>query len=129
MKEIIFLHFFFFLMIRRPPRSTLFPYTTLFRSRRRHDADHSRRGAPGVRPAHRAPSQPLAQPAAAGAHGVRDVRAWTRRHPYAVSRRTADRLDDPGLARAGVRGVDGPDGPRPPPALRGTLGGARLRRA
>src|SRR2546430_10866227 len=32
---------FFFLMIRRPPRSTLFPYTTLFRSR--HDA-HERRG-------------------------------------------------------------------------------------
>src|SRR5258708_16245403 len=30
--------FFFFLMIRRPPRSTLFPYTTLFRSRA--GADH-----------------------------------------------------------------------------------------
>src|SRR5438309_11038533 len=29
----LFLPFFFFLMIRRPPRSTLFPYTTLFRSR------------------------------------------------------------------------------------------------
>src|SRR5438874_6280422 len=28
-----FAHLFFFLMIRRPPRSTLFPYTTLFRSR------------------------------------------------------------------------------------------------
>src|SRR2546422_10211423 len=27
-----FVFFFFFLMIRRPPRSTLFPYTTLFRS-------------------------------------------------------------------------------------------------
>src|SRR6266702_7263433 len=27
-----FLFFFFFLMIRHPPRSTLFPYTTLFRS-------------------------------------------------------------------------------------------------
>src|SRR5258708_32046386 len=27
--------FFFFLMIRRPPRSTLFPYTTLFRSNSR----------------------------------------------------------------------------------------------
>src|SRR5256886_9586059 len=27
--------FFFFLMIRRPPRSTLFPYTTLFRARAR----------------------------------------------------------------------------------------------
>src|SRR2546430_13422592 len=31
--------FFFFLMIRRPPRSTLFPYTTLFRS---HGAGHGR---------------------------------------------------------------------------------------
>src|SRR5215216_7733431 len=29
-----FIDFVFFLMIRRPPRSTLFPYTTLFRSRR-----------------------------------------------------------------------------------------------
>src|SRR5256885_4824056 len=28
---------FFFLMIRRPPRSTLFPYTTLFRSGRKFD--------------------------------------------------------------------------------------------
>src|SRR5437870_13761674 len=40
------LHFFFFLMLRRPPRSTLFPYTTLFRSRGRRgrrdpaDLDH-----------------------------------------------------------------------------------------
>src|SRR2546430_3033625 len=32
---------FFFLMIRRPPRSTLFPYTTLFRSR-----DRGRAGEP-----------------------------------------------------------------------------------
>src|SRR2546422_7294842 len=31
-RNISFLSFFFFLMIRRPPRSTLFPYTTLFRS-------------------------------------------------------------------------------------------------
>src|SRR6267378_1963822 len=30
--------FFFFLMIRRPPRSTLFPYTTLFRSRHKEHA-------------------------------------------------------------------------------------------
>src|SRR2546426_10910454 len=29
---LILLHLLFFLMIRRPPRSTLFPYTTLFRS-------------------------------------------------------------------------------------------------
>src|SRR2546429_7853873 len=30
LEEVLFI--FFFLMIRRPPRSTLFPYTTLFRS-------------------------------------------------------------------------------------------------
>src|SRR3712207_7140582 len=33
-------YFFFFLMIRRPPRSTLFPYTTLFRSHRVPDVLH-----------------------------------------------------------------------------------------
>src|SRR5439155_22646680 len=52
---------FFFLMIRRPPRSTLFPYTTLFRSCHgpdpRHqfrqpripDRSHARRGVSGAR--------------------------------------------------------------------------------
>src|SRR6266566_7858554 len=39
------LRFFFFLMIRRPPRSTLFPYTTLFRSLRWYSAT-----AIGLRP-------------------------------------------------------------------------------
>src|SRR6266498_3737459 len=34
--------FFFFLMLRRPPRSTLFPYTTLFRSHLRDPAVTSR---------------------------------------------------------------------------------------
>src|SRR6266536_5735861 len=34
--------YFFFLMIRRPPRSTLFPYTTLFRSGSPPSADASR---------------------------------------------------------------------------------------
>src|SRR5437762_7082612 len=32
LNDMSFLLVFFFLMIRRPPRSTLFPYTTLFRS-------------------------------------------------------------------------------------------------
>src|SRR5260370_32048391 len=49
--------FFFFLMIRRPPRSTLFPYTTLFRSRKslpprtarpRSGSAQSPRDSPGV---------------------------------------------------------------------------------
>src|SRR2546428_3673704 len=35
---------FFFLMIRRPPRSTLFPYTTLFRSRKPSEASSARIG-------------------------------------------------------------------------------------
>src|SRR3712207_7023218 len=67
---------FFFLMIRRPPRSTLFPYTTLFRSAglpphldemgqdvgeirgdRRHRRDRAHEGA-GARPA---VDQPLAR--------------------------------------------------------------------
>src|SRR3712207_7686007 len=36
--------YLFFLMIRRPPRSTLFPYTTLFRSRAGEGVDCARRG-------------------------------------------------------------------------------------
>src|SRR5688572_31084480 len=37
--------FFFFLMIRRPPRSTLFPYTTLFRSGIKVQSCSRKRGA------------------------------------------------------------------------------------
>src|SRR6478736_10387639 len=37
--------FFFFLMIRRPPRSTLFPYTTLFRSHPAVEVGASPRGS------------------------------------------------------------------------------------
>src|SRR3989442_9766232 len=37
--------FFFFLMIRRPPRSTLFPYTTLFRSHLLGELEHFLEGA------------------------------------------------------------------------------------
>src|SRR5687767_15227727 len=57
------LPFFFFLMIRRPPTSTLFPYTTLFRSR--HEL---------VQHAHR-----VADRAAAGTHHQRE-HALAHRH-------------------------------------------------
>src|SRR6266511_2753972 len=50
---------FFFLMIRRPPRSTLFPYTTLFRSRRP-DAGTRRPLPAWLRPHH---GRPLGTPA------------------------------------------------------------------
>src|SRR5712675_3315505 len=45
----VFCFFFFFLMIRRPPRSTLFPYTTLFRPGPGHR--RIRPGGRGPRPA------------------------------------------------------------------------------
>src|SRR6266496_6228672 len=41
---------FFFLMVRQPPRSTLFPYTTLFRSRARSPATRPPSGWPLPRP-------------------------------------------------------------------------------
>src|SRR5438270_9557392 len=40
-------------MIRRPPRSTLFPYTTLFRSRRAQSQSIRRRRGPGQTECHR----------------------------------------------------------------------------
>src|SRR2546422_7731400 len=56
---IVFLSFFFFLMIRRPPRSTLFPYTTLFRS----DRSRGRRLhlASPARPRWSAPADPRSE--------------------------------------------------------------------
>src|SRR5436309_10776742 len=41
--------FFFFLMIRRPPRSTLFPYTTLFRSFQGENFDRNMRRVEAVK--------------------------------------------------------------------------------
>src|SRR5258705_12211894 len=49
-----FSFFFFFLMIRRPPRSTLFPYTTLFRSLRQPRLGHPHRAQ--ARQLHGAPA-------------------------------------------------------------------------
>src|SRR6266496_5901744 len=54
--DIISSLFFFFLMIRRPPRSTLFPYTTLFRS---HGDEARRRSLLGGRVGHRASPRAL----------------------------------------------------------------------
>src|SRR3712207_9203538 len=47
---LLYLALFFFLMIRRPPRSTLFPYTTLFRSVDGRRLDVRRGHAVGRRP-------------------------------------------------------------------------------
>src|SRR5260221_6628404 len=72
--SILLVFVFFFLMIRRPPRSTLFPYTTLFRSRTRATADHGhcvRRAGGGAMGVHadvgtpRRPLRPAALPVGA----------------------------------------------------------------
>src|SRR5256886_7053566 len=72
---------FFFLMIRRPPRSTLFPYTTLFRS------PAGDRRPPGA-------GRESGATAVAAVHGERDPRAarWRGRPPRRrVGRRRAAR--------------------------------------
>src|SRR3989449_11512031 len=99
--------FFFFLMIRRPPRSTLFPYTTLFRAPRLPrgggarvrgpgagdlEAQQPRRAARGARPR-------------AGAHGQRRGRRAPRpRRP---------RLPD--LSPVPASAAEGLPPSRPPP--------------
>src|SRR3712207_8097202 len=69
---------FFFLMIRRPPRSTLFPYTTLFRSR-------PRRGGPRRRPRRRLRDLEVRWGDARGQGGAaRGGRVEDRRNGYDV---------------------------------------------
>src|SRR2546427_6574720 len=70
-------------MIRRPPRSTLFPYTTLFRSHRRHRRRGSTGDARRARPAHRvAPSLVHRDP-------LRDRRGRPARGSHQVVRPTS----------------------------------------
>src|SRR5256885_16972730 len=78
-------------MIRRPPRSTLFPYTTLFRSRcavhgdARGSGSHARRRPPTVgRPEHAEDRRPAAAVARASGHhdggqGMTDARRLAER--------------------------------------------------
>src|SRR2546430_13265739 len=56
--------FFFFLMIRRPPRSTLFPYTTLFRSPagRTAHGHGAEIGPPRIAPERRQAPESIGQP-------------------------------------------------------------------
>src|ERR1017187_1122361 len=79
--------FFFFLMIRRPPRSTLFPYTTLFRSlparSRNRDSRHPRAGPRACRttPARRSRYRRrawISAPFATKAHPTCHPRRWGR---------------------------------------------------
>src|SRR6266498_5195770 len=85
---------FFFLMIRRPPRSTLFPYTTLFRSAdppiaRRHV---DRGGGPG-----------LPRPRADHGEAPRAGQAQDQGRPDPLPRAGGSRASRPPTPRAGRR--------------------------
>src|SRR3989449_5739648 len=89
--------FFFFLMIRRPPRSTLFPYTTLFRSLP-FDTNH-------VVVSSRNPLDPAGVPVAAGPHRrARTLSDGDRQHRTAVVvGMFADEVDATRCRRRGPR--------------------------
>src|SRR5215216_4134327 len=99
---------FFFLMIRRPPRSTLFPYTTLFRSPPRHAGTPDERHPAAGR--HRRRHHPVQ---GGRGRGRRRDRAGPRRGPDALDRgrdrgRAGARPRRPGGRRRGDQhGRDG----------------------
>src|SRR5215813_7715310 len=102
MRKFVLSFCFFFLMIRRPPRSTLFPYTTLFRSHRRHVRKNRRHRVAGPDPAPREgrgqPARPRVELAVADApvavdhrHPIRVDRGCARQEPERRERREVRR--------------------------------------
>src|SRR5256885_10203009 len=82
---------FFFLMIRRPPRSTLFPYTTLFRSRAAAAQLHPGPADRGVTGAHPLPQEADRAPRFGGPAAVESARG--RRHQDRLGDRKSTRLN------------------------------------
>src|SRR3712207_7472256 len=84
---------FFFLMIRRPPRSTLFPYPTLFRSQ---PADDERGDRPAVEVAGRRSDEDAEAAGAAGQQGCphrHHGQEEQQRQPAAPGDRKSTRLN------------------------------------
>src|SRR2546425_10635381 len=104
---------FFFLMIRRPPRSTLFPYTTLFRSRRAGIRGRAAAAAGARRPGGSArgprPVRARRRPAAAGggSAGGRGRLVSPRHRAGRADRRGARRVYGAGRREARRGGRDG----------------------
>src|SRR6266498_5776436 len=105
---LLFESFFFFLMIRRPPRSTLFPYTTLFRPHRGREPRLQRRG---LRP--RRPRPARAGRPAARADGTRTGPRPPRRPALRRHAAEADPRHGP-AAPAGAAGARRADHQRRP---------------
>src|SRR6266568_2232013 len=90
--------FFFFLMIRRPPRSTLFPYTTLFRSRLTEGGrTPSAAASPGI-------SASAAAEAASGSPGT----SRGRRRPRTSGTRSMRKRNAPSAAKAASQASKSP---------------------
>src|SRR2546426_556315 len=130
-------------MIRRPPRSTLFPYTTLFRSLRREGRRARREGARGLEPApegrrrdHVDRRTEARQPVARDADPavVRDGRNGIDRDPAQAEAHEPDlegsRARRPLLPHApGARRARGSERAAAPPAQAAGAPAARLRNA
>src|SRR5687768_18091050 len=75
---------FFFVMVQRPPRSTLFPYTTLFRSLAIHanrtDGEQRREREPGQRVLQVIVAEPDYRQAARGRAGIDRVEGRSEEH-------------------------------------------------
>src|SRR6266511_2852390 len=114
----------FFLMIRRPPRSTLFPYTTLFRSRSRtrtwatSPSTRRRRRACRARTRTRSRSRATRRPLRRWRRAASRRRRWRSRSP---ARRGGDR---PSSTRTKGRGKRRRSRPWPPSSPRSSRGGA-----
>src|SRR5688572_32319640 len=78
-------------MIRRPPISTLFPYTTLFRSRGHELAQPARRGARAGAEAHHAAEQELPEP---GRQGIKRRARSVRHGPHADRERSEEHTSE-----------------------------------
>src|SRR3712207_7914447 len=85
---------FFFLMIRRPPRSTLFPYTTLFRSAEPHRGLGGEGGWPGRPFRRRAAHGQVRPPARSLAPPDRRSDDAERHPPRSVGHRPCERSEE-----------------------------------
>src|SRR5690348_18316440 len=94
---------FFFLMIRRPPRSTLFPYTTLFRSPVQEDHRRSRGRNPRAEGHHQRHGRAVADIRGGGDAGrarSRDGRSAWRSGPREIGRGTRLNSSHPSISYA-----------------------------
>src|SRR6266511_3235365 len=126
--SILFFYLFFFLMIRRPPRSTLFPYTTLFRSPQAallpapaanvHPREGTRTAGRSLGCRHGRDGRRARSGLLARSHPRPPAVRAGRRGPAALPRRCCDRLQLPrhaprGGCRALPRGGSATGGARP----------------